>query len=52
MYSYVIEEKDIQVIKDILDELEFPYTIHGDELFAEKDVENILVAEGIVYRKN
>ena len=52
MISYILEDKDIQIVKDILEEYEFPYAIHGNELFAEKNVEIILEAEGILYKKD
>ena len=52
MVSYTLDDKDIQVVKDILDGFEFVYAIQGNELFAEKDVEAILEAEGILFERN
>ena len=51
MISYILDEKDIPIVKDILEEYEFPYAIHENELFAEKSVETILEMEGIPYKK-
>jgi len=52
MIAYILEDKDIQLVKDLLEGYEFPYAIHGNELFAEKDVEAILEMEGIPYKKS
>lgn len=52
MISYILEDKDVEIVKDILEGYEFPYAIHGNELFAEKSVETILEMEGIPYEKN
>jgi len=52
MVSYIVENEYIHIVKDILDEYEFPYTIQGNVVFADKSIEIILEAEGIPYIRN